>query len=173
MPPSFRNRSRLLVLIGGLSALCGGCLMGMKAEEVVATPALARYETLVLIGLQGGDEALFQSLFMGAFPQVRFGEKQGVLNIIPEADLLSGESGNADRERVRNSLGVQGIVVVTMEDRGTIDWHLTITDMETGRVTGSAVVRGRKEPLARGATFEELQRRAFDALISALAGSEG
>jgi hypothetical protein len=172
MPRSFWNRSRL-ALIGGLSALSGGCLMGMKAEEVVATPAIAGYESLVLIGLQGGDEELFQSMFMETFPQVRFQEKQAVLDIIPEADLLTGQSGNADRERVRNSLGVQGVVVMTMEDRGTIDWHLTITDMDTGRVTGSAVVRGRKEPLARGATFEELQRRAFEALISALAGREG
>jgi hypothetical protein len=45
---------------------------------------------------------------------------------------------------------------------------MTIIDTETGQTTGSVVVHVRKEPLARGAPIEDLERQAFEALVEAL-----
>jgi hypothetical protein len=70
---------------------------------------------------------------------------------------------------MRSSLGVQGIMVLTWDDSGmggTLDWVLEITDTDTGAITGTVVAHVRKEPLARGVEFSELERRAFEALVA-------
>jgi hypothetical protein len=134
-------------------------------------PAVGGYERLALVGLEAPAEELFRSMFTETFPGKEFADREAVLEIYPQEDIRLGGVRAEIRTRMRDSLGVQGIMVLTWDDSGmggTLDWVLEITDAETGATTGTAVVHVRKEPMARGVEFSELERKAFDALISEL-----
>jgi len=166
----FRNLARL-ALVSVLAPLMAGCVAVVGTEGVSANPAMAQYRQLAFVGLSDESEAVFTTMFMEAFPTMAFVEKDALLRLAPEEDLLSGRLGSDVRSNVRSTLGVEGIVAILWEDSGgagSMEWSLTITDTDTGEVTGSAIARLRKEPLARGVPFADLERRAFEVLISAL-----
>ena len=157
----FRNLARL-ALVSVLAPLMAGCVAVVGTEGVSANPAMAQYRQLAFVGLPDESEAVFTTMFV---------EKDALLRLAPEEDLLSGRLGSDVRSNVRSTLGVEGIVAILWEDSGgagSMEWSLTITDTDTGEVTGSAIARLRKEPLARGVPFANLERRAFEVLISAL-----
>ena len=169
MPGSFWSVSRL-ALVGVLAPMMAGCVV-VRTEGVTAKPAIAQYRQLALAGLSDEAAAVFTAMFMETFPNAAFVEKDALLRLGPEEDLLPARLEDDVRSRVRTSLGVQGIVAILWEDSGaagTMNWSLTVTDTETGEVTGSATTRFRKEPLARGVPFADLERKAFEVLISAL-----
>jgi hypothetical protein len=165
------GRYFLLSIVALLSAALAGCLLGVRTGDVMVRPEVGEYERLALVGLEAPAEELFRSMFRETFPGVEFADRNAVLDLYPEEEVRLGGVGEEIRSRMRSSLGVQGIMVLTWDDSGmggTLDWVLEITDAETGATTGTAVAHVRKEPMARGVEFEELERRAFEALISTL-----
>lgn len=139
--------------------------------EVMVRPEVGQYQRFALVGLEPESEAVFREIFQETFPEAEFAERDAVLQILPEEILETRRIESDTRERVGGTLGVQGIIVLFWEDSGTggtLDWEMTITDVETGATTGNIVARVRKEPLARGAAFEDLEKGAYEALVSAL-----
>jgi hypothetical protein len=136
-------------------------------------PLVGQYERLALVGLEEESEEVFKEIFREAFPEMDFASRREVLEAYPEEDLYSGRVDRAVRDRLRDALGVQGVVSLFWEDSGmggTVDWRMTITDTETGQTTGMAVARVRREALARGSTIQDLEKRAFEALVNVLKG---
>ncbi len=166
------GRSFRLALLPLVSATLAGCLLGVSTGDVMVRDAVGEYERLALVGLEAPAQELFQAMFRETFPEVEFADRAQLLDLYSEEALLSPGLSDDVRSRLRSSLGVQGILVLTWEDSGmggTLDWRLEITDAESGATTGTAVAHVRKEPMARGVEFSELEQRAFEALISALA----
>lgn len=164
-------KSSRLGSAGMLLLLLGGCLLGVRMGEVMVMPVVGEYERLALAGLEVESDEVFREMFLATFPGTEFADRQAVSEIVPEDELLSARLGRDIGERLRSDLGAEALVAIVWEDSGmagTLDWQMTITDTETGQVTGMVVARLRREPLARGASIEDLERRAFESLISAL-----
>lgn len=136
-------------------------------------PEVGEYQRLALVGLEADADELFKGMFLEVFPGMEFVEREAVLGILSEEDFRSGRVVSDARDRLRESLGVHGVLALIWEDSsmgGTLDWRLTITNTETSQTTGTVVAKVRREPLARGASFDDLEKRAFESLISVLDG---
>jgi hypothetical protein len=150
----------------GLLTFLGGCLLGVRTGEVQVLPLVGDYEHLALVGLEEESEA-----FREAFPDVEFASRQDVLELYPEEELYTGRLPRTTGDQLRSSLGVEGVVSLVWDDSGmggTLDWRMIITDTESGQITATAVARVRRESLARGASFQDLERKAFGALVDVL-----
>lgn len=170
MTGSYRNLLRPLLVVA-LPCLMSGCFIRAGTEDVRILPEVEEYHRYALVGLQAESEELFRELFLEAFPETEFVDRQEVMAMVPEEDFFSGRLTIDAVRSVGSSLGADAVLTLTWVDSGTggtLDWSMTITNTETGERTGTATAQVRKEPLARGASFEELEKRAFEALISAL-----
>ncbi len=111
----FRNLARL-ALVSVLAPLMAGCVAVVGTEGVSANPAMAQYRQLAFVGLSDESEAVFTTMFMEAFPTMAFVEKDALLRLAPEEDLLSGQMRSDVRGNVRSTLGVEGILAILWAD---------------------------------------------------------
>ena len=129
----------LVLLIMLATMFVGGC-SSPSAETAVRTPFLSHDRVAIVANLPREHEEFFIPYYMNSFPWQRLVERRDVVEVIDEQDLLPERLNEETRARLREILGVKGIVYPSASPG---QFAIKVVDTQTAEITASTIVSGK------------------------------
>ena len=121
-------------------AISGGCARNRKIQGLFTNAELVTFQRFAVLGLTAEQEQIFMASYLKAFPGkvIMFIERSLLQKVISEQDLLLGRLDEKSRAKVKQVLGVEGLIICTYYDEssgaGTKKLRVRIINSTTGAI---------------------------------------
>jgi hypothetical protein len=132
-------------MIAGLVAV-GGC--AGRTQALFTQPELITRGRLAVLGLTPEQDQIFMASYTKAFPGqiITFVERSQLMGILSERDLLRGRLDDRARNRIKQILDVEAVIIGTYYDtdpaKGGKKLSVRIVDSSNGVIVGSVITEG-------------------------------
>jgi len=154
-------------MVAGLPWLAAGC--AERTKGLFTLSEMKTYKRLAVLGLTAEQEQILMACYIKGFPEqpTTFVERTRLQEIIKEQDLLRGRLDDKMRARIKQILGVEGLIMCNYEEgtlgKGMMKLRVRIVDSTTGAIVGSVITEAPSD-------FESHCQQAVKALRSDLYG---